>query len=92
MRWTVGNIGWTTKNDNANNGVLKWMEEILRRTPEILKWPGGVQAEGAVGGDKGNVQADGGILEADKGMWGETGSVWADKGCCSRWGRGDFSI
>ena len=59
---------------------------------EILKWPGDVQAEGAVGGDKGNVQADGGILEANKEMWGETGSVWAGKGCCSRWERGDFSI
>ena len=42
---------------------------------------GGVQVEGAVGGDKGNVQVGGGILEADqgeveadKGMWGGIGS------------------
>ena len=65
MGWTIWNVGWTAKNDNANNGVLKRMEEILRRTAEILKWLGGVQAEGVVGGGTRamfRAQADGGIL------------------------------
>ena len=33
-----------------------------------------------------------GEVEADKGVWGGTKDVWVDKGCCSGWGRGDFSI
>ena len=51
--WIARNAGRTTENDNANDGVLRQMEEILRRTVEILKWLGGVEAEGAVGEDKG---------------------------------------
>ena len=35
---------------------------------------------------------DRGDVEADEGMWSRTGDVWANKGCCSRWERGDFFI
>ena len=75
MGQIAGNAGWTTKNDNANNWVLRQMEKILKWMAEILKWLGGVETEEAVGGDKGNVQVHGGILEANKGVWGGIGGV-----------------
>ena len=54
VRRTVANVGQTienvrriAENDDANGGVLRQMEEILRQTTEIL---GGVEVDGAVGG------------------------------------------
>ena len=99
VRQTAANAGQIVENNDANGGMLRRMEEILRWTAGILAAGGGVEAEGVVGGDKGNVQVDGGVLEADRGdvevdgvVCGRTRCVWADKGCCSGWGREDFSI
>ena len=75
MGWTVGNVGWTAKNDNAKNGVLKQMEEILRRTAKILKWPRGCSSGGGCWGGQGQCSGGWGILEANQ------GEVEAERGC-----------
>ena len=69
------------------------MEEILRWTTEILKWPGGVEAKGLLGGTRAMFRWMGGFLTqikerlrrtrgcgAELGVFGPTKDVAADRG------------